>query len=221
MSKEKKTIRIPSYSLAEELWNSISHGIGAGFGIVVLVLMIIKAVNDKMGPLAIVSVSIFGSSMIILYTMSCIYHALSKNLKGKKVLRVLDHCNVFLLVWGTYIPIALVGVGGILGWVLFSIVASVSIVGIVLSAVDVDKFTVFEVICHLVNGWSIVAGVIPLYHNCGLAAVLLILGGGLLYSLGAVLYLIGAKKKYMHSIFHFFCLGGTVLHFLAIYLYII
>src|SRR5574344_1200548 len=172
----KKDIRIPTYSLGEELVNAISHGVGAGLAIAGLVMMMIKA-NTTM---EYITCSIFGTTMIVLYTMSCIYHALSKNLKGKKVLRVLDHCNVFLLVWGTYIPIALVGVGGILGWVLFSIVASVSIVGIVLSAVDVDKFTVFEVICHLVNGWSIVAGVIPLYHNCGLAAVLLILGGGLL-----------------------------------------
>lgn len=106
--KKKKEIRIPNYSLIEELINSISHGIGAIFSIVGLILLIIKA--SHYGSFAITTITIFGTTMILLYTISCIYHALSSKIKGKKVLRVLDHCNVYLLVLGTVIPIALVGI---------------------------------------------------------------------------------------------------------------
>lgn len=220
MKKRKRNIKIPNYSLGEELVNSISHGLGAIFGIVALILLIIKAVKYST-PIGIVSVSIFASTMILLYTMSCIYHALSKKVKGKKVLRVLDHCNVFLLVFGTYIPVSLVGVRGTLGWILFGIVATVTITGIVFSSIDVDKYTVLEVICHLVNGWSILLGINSLISHCGIGSVIFMIAGGLMYSLGAILYLIGAKKKYIHCVFHFFCLAGTILHFIAIYGYII
>ncbi len=215
-----RKISIPDYTLGEELTNSISHGIGAILGIVGLVFMLIKTIKESI-PINIICASIFGTTMILLYTISCIYHALSKNITGKKVLRVLDHCNVFLLVFGTYIPIALIAVGGTLGWVLFSLVGTVTIVGIVLSAIDVDKYSLFEVICHLINGWSTLIVIKPIINNCGVPALLLIILGGVMYSIGAILYGIGSKKRYMHSVFHFFCIFGTLFHFLAIYLYII
>lgn len=208
------SIRIPKYSLAEELINSISHGLGAIFSIVALVLMLVKAHT----PLQYVTVSIFGTTMILLYVISCVYHALSPRLTGKKVLRVLDHCNVFLLVFGTYIPVALLGVGGALGWWLFGLVALVTTVGITLTAINTDKFQMLEVICHLINGWSILIGIKSMLTNMGLAGVILALTGGISYSIGAILYSLGKNHKYAHSIFHFFCLAGTVLQWLAIYL---
>ena len=209
-------ISIPNYTLGEELVNSISHGIGALLSIPALILMIIKANTGK----EIFLCTIFGTSMILLYTMSCIYHALARN-RGKKVLRVLDHCNVYLLVWGTYIPVTLLAVGGTLGWVLFSIVSTISIVGITFSAINVDKFSIVAVICHLVNGWSILFGVKAIIANIGTKGLLFMLIGGILYSVGSILYGLGSKVKYMHSVFHFFCLFGTLFHFLAIYLYIL
>jgi hemolysin III len=208
------SIRIPKYTLAEELWNSISHGLAAIFAIVATVLMIVKADT----ALEYVTVSIFGTTMIILYAISCVYHALSRRLTGKKVLRVIDHCNVFLLVLGTYTPIALLGVGGALGWWLFAFVTLVTIVGITLSAVNTDRFQIAEVICHLLNGWSILIGIKPLYERMGFAGILLLLLGGLAYTLGAILYGVGAKHRYVHSVFHFFCIAGTVLQWLSIYL---
>lgn len=208
------SIRIPKYTLAEELWNSISHGLAAIFAIVATVLMIVKANT----ALEYVTVSIFGTTMIILYAISCVYHALSRRLTGKKVLRVINHCNVFLLVLGTYTPIALLGVGGALGWWLFAFVTLVTIVGITLSAVNTDRFQIAEVICHLLNGWSILIGIKPLYEHMGFAGVLLLLLGGLAYTLGAILYGVGAKHRYVHSVFHFFCIAGTVLQWLSIYL---
>jgi len=209
-------ISIPNYTLGEELVNSISHGIGALLSIPALILMIIKANTGK----EIFLCTIFGTSMILLYTMSCIYHALARN-RGKKVLRVLDHCNVYLLVWGTYIPVTLLAVGGTLGWVLFSIVSTISIVGITFSAINVDKYSIVAVICHLVNGWSILFGVKAIIANVGTKGLLFMLIGGILYSVGSILYGLGSKVKYMHSVFHFFCLFGTLFHFLAIYLYIL
>lgn len=216
MSK-KLSITIPKYSLSEELFNSISHGIGGGLGIAALVVMIIKA----KGALANTTVSLFGATIIILYIMSCIYHGLSKNLEGKKVLRVLDHCNVFMLVLGTYIPASLIGVGGTLGWVLFGMVTFFTILGIVFTAIWIDKFQVVPVICHLFSGWSILFGISKLLANTGTKGVLYMILGGIMYTIGAALYGMGKKVKYMHCVFHIFCLLGTFFHFWAIYMYMI
>ena len=215
--KENKiNIRIPKYTLKEELMNSISHGLAALGAIAMLVLMVIKA----KGALAETTVALFGSAMVILYTLSCIYHALSPSLEGKKILRVLDHCNVFVLVFGTYIPVALLGVEGPFGWALFGVVAAITTLGIVLTSINIDKFQVLEVICHLINGWSILFGISILLESMGVHGVLFLLGGGIIYTIGSVLYGVGSKKKYMHSVFHIFCLLGTFFHFLTIYMFL-
>ena len=215
MSEKKKlNIKIPNYTLGEELFNSISHGIGAALAVAALVL---KAHN----PLPETTVSLFGATMIILYTMSCIYHALSPNLEGKKVLRVIDHCNVFLLVFGTYIPVSLLGVGGAKGWILFGVIGAFTIIGIVFTAINVDKYKVIATICHLINGWSILIGIPELINNAGHEGLLFMILGGVMYTIGSVLYGLGSKKKYMHCIFHVFCLLGTFFHFWSIYMYLI
>ena len=215
--KKKINIRVPKYTLGEELFNSISHGLGALLAIAALVLMVVKA----KGPLAETTVSLFGSTMVILYTLSCIYHALPPSLEGKKVLRVLDHCNVYLLVFGTYIPVALLGVGGSLGWILFGVVALVTVLGIVLTSIGIDKFQALEVICHLINGWSILFGISKLLTNMGFNGVLFLILGGVVYTIGSILYGVGSKKKYMHSVFHIFCIVGTLLHFISVYFYLL
>lgn len=218
MSEKKKlNIKIPNYTLGEELFNSISHGIGAALAVVALVLMVVKAHN----PLPETTVSLFGATMIILYTMSCIYHALSPNLEGKKVLRVIDHCNVFLLVFGTYIPVSLLGVGGAKGWILFGVIGAFTIIGIVFTAINVDKYKVIATICHVINGWSILIGIPELINNAGHEGLLFMILGGVMYTIGSVLYGLGSKKKYMHCIFHVFCLLGTFFHFWSIYMYLI
>ena len=180
-------------------------------------MLIIKA----KGALAITTVTLYGTTMILLYTISCIYHALSPRITGKKVMRVLDHCNVFLLVFGTIIPIALVGIGGSLGWIYFGIVAFVTVVGITFSAINVDKNEKIEVACHLINGWGALFLIKPLIRNIGIGGLVLIIAGGLIYSVGSILYAVGSKKKYIHCVFHFFCIFGTIFHFIAIYGYLI
>ena len=215
--KKKLNIKIPQYTLKEELFNSISHGIGAMLSIAALVLMTVKAHK----ALTEVTVVLFGTTMILLYTMSCIYHALSPNIEGKKVLRVIDHCNVYLLVYGTYIPISLVAIGGKLGIILFSVVTLITIIGITLTAVKIDKTQVLQVICHLLSGWGCLVAIPSLIKTLGNYGLFLLIMGGIMYTVGSILYGIGSKKKYMHSVFHVFCLLGTFFHFLCIYLTLI
>ncbi len=210
-------VKIPDYTIDEERINAVTHGIGAGFSIAALVLMEIRAKT----ALGHVTAALFGAALIITYVMSCVYHAVPSRYEGKKVLRVLDHCNVFLLVFGTYIPATLISVGGALGWVLFGIVAFVTLTGIALSLVDVDRFAVLEVICHLVNGWSILIGLPQLLKNAGPVGVGYMLLGGIFYTLGAILYGVGSRVKYIHSVFHVFCLLGSAAHFWAIYRYVL
>ena len=210
-------IKIPKYTLGEELVNSISHGIGGGLAIAALVLCLIKASNAW----SIVSVSLYGSFMIILYIISCIYHALSPKVKGKKVLRVIDHCNVFLMLAGTYMPICLSLLNGTLGWIVFSIVWIITIVAIILNAINVDKYQVASVICHLLLGWGSLIIINPLAAACSKQALSLLIIGGLVYTIGSILYGLGRKIPYMHSIFHFFVIAGSILHFFFIYLYCI
>lgn len=210
-------IRIPKYSLSEELINSITHGIGALLSIAALVLCIVNSSSS----IAVVTSSIYGSILITLYIISCIYHALSPKVKGKKVLRVIDRCNVHALVFGTYFPIAICGIKGVEGIVITCIIALLSILGIVFSAIDVDKYSNISVICHLLSGWSSVLFYKILIKNIGINGFNLILLGGIMYTVGSILYMIGAKKKYFHSIFHIFCLLGSFFHFMCIYLYVI
>lgn len=219
MEKKKERISVPSYTLCEELVNSISHGVAAAFSIWGLVMLIIKA--SKVGAMAVTTVTLFGTTMILLYTISCIYHALSPRITGKKVMRVIDHCNVFLLVFGTIIPIALVGMKGICGWIYFGIVGFITLLGIIFSAIDVEKNEKIEVVCHLVNGWSAVLFIKPLIAGVGVTGLIFIILGGVMYSIGALLYGLGSTKKYMHSVFHFFCIFGTIFHYIAIYLYVL
>lgn len=210
-------IKIPKYTLGEELVNSISHGIGAGLAIAALVLCLIKANNAW----SIVSTAIYGSLMIILYIISCIYHALSPRVKGKKVLRVIDHCNVFLMLAGTYMPICLSLLNKTLGWVVFGIVWLITIIAIVLNAINVDKYQIASVVCHLLLGWGSLILINPLVKASSMHAVWILIIGGIIYTIGSILYGIGRKIPYMHSIFHFFVIAGSIFHFFFIYLYCI
>ncbi len=212
-------ISIPKYSLSEELLNAISHGLGALFGIVGTVLCIVKAANTG-DPWRIVSGSIFGVTVLLLYLMSCLYHALKVNM-AKRVFRVIDHCTIFLLIAGTYTPFTLVTLRGTVGWVLFGIIWGMAVLGITLNAVNLKKFSKISVACYLVMGWAIIAAFQPLAEALAPQGVSLLIWGGIAYTVGAILYGIGAKVKYFHSVFHFFCLAGTVLHFFAIYLYVL
>ena len=213
----------PKYSKGEEIFNMVTHNVGGALGIVATVLCVIFAAKHN-NVYGVVSSCIFGASMIILYTMSSIYHGLSPNLKAKKVFRILDHCSIFLLIAGTYTPFALCTLRQYdiaTGWIIFGIVQAMAILGIVLNAVNMKKYKTFSFICYLVMGWCILAKINLLPKLLGMTGFVLLLSGGIVYTIGAILYGIGKKKKWMHSIFHIFIVIGSLLHFLCILLYVV
>ena len=216
--QRKHRIAIPHYTLGEELMNSISHGVGALLGIAALVLCVVRAAPTG-DPYRIVSGAIFGFTVLILYLMSCLYHALKVN-KAKRVFRVIDHCTIFLLIAGTYTPYTLVSLRDSVGWWVFGVIWATAIVGIVLNAVSLKKFSRISVALYLIMGWMIIIAYQPMVQAIPRGGMQLLVWGGGAYTLGAILYGIGSRRKYFHSIFHFFCIIGTVLHFFSIYLYV-
>lgn len=215
----ERKIAIPKYTLGEELINSISHGVGAGLGIAALCLCVSIASSHN-NVRGVVSSWIFGVSLIVLYAMSSIYHGLRPN-NAKRLMRICDHCTIFLLIAGTYTPFTLVSLRGSVGWTLFGIIWGSAIIGIVLNAVDMERFKAISMFCYLAMGWSIVFAFRPLLASLSKQGVKLLIAGGISYTVGAIIYGIGSKVKYMHSIWHFFVLGGSVLHFLCIYWYVL
>ena len=212
-------IKLPDYKLSEELMNSITHGIGAGLGIAALVLCLVKSAAHG-NPSAVVASALYGAGVIMVFTISCIYHALARN-KGKKVMRVIDHCDIFFMIACTYMPYCLVSLRGVAGWVLFGIVWGLAALGIVFNAVNLEKYSVPSTIVYVLLGWSIIVLYKPLVAAISLEGAMYLIGGGILYTIGAVLYALGKKKRYMHSVFHVFVIAGSILHFFSIYLYVI
>lgn len=214
---------LPIYTKGEEIFNMTSHIVGAVLGVIVTVLCVaISAIHNDV--YAIISSSIYGTTMIILYTMSSIYHGLSPKTTGKKVMQILDHCTIFLLIAGSYTPFALCTFreyNVALGWTIFGVIWSMAILGIVLNAIDLKKYKVFSMICYLLMGWIIIfkANLLPML--LGTNGLILLISGGIAYTIGAVLYGVGKKHKYIHSVFHLFIVLGSFLHFLCILLYVI
>lgn len=220
----KNTIKIPNYTKGEEVFNMVTHIVGgAGIGITATVLCVIFAALHS-NPWAVVGSAIYGAMIIVLYTMSSIYHGLSPRLTAKKVFRVIDHCSIFLLIAGTYTPIALAKIRPVYpvtGWVIFGVVWGVAILGIVANAISIEKFKVFSMICYIGLGWCVVFAWNKTVECIDFWGIFLLLAGGIAYTIGAVLYGIGKKKRYMHSIFHIFVCIGTLLQFFCILFYVV
>lgn len=220
LNSTKKKLLVPKYSLAEELINAISHGIGALLSIAALVLTIVISAKHN-NALAVVSSVIYGSMLIILYTMSTLYHSFKPTCKAKKVFRVFDHCSIFLLIFGSYTPFALVAMQGTLGWIIFSIILAATILGITLNAINLEKFKKLSMICYLCMGWMIIFAFKDLCNCVEKNGIILLLSGGIVYTIGAIIFGLGKKLKYMHSLWHFFVLAGSILQFFSIYLYVL
>ena len=162
--------------------------------------------------------------MILLYTMSSIYHGLSPKRHSKKVFQVIDHCSIFLLIAGSYTPFALCTLreySTATGWTIFGIIWGLAILGIVLNSIDIKKYKVFSMICYLAMGWCIIIKANLLPELLGIKGLILLLAGGIAYTIGAIVYGFGKKHKYVHSIFHLFCVLGTILHGVCVLLYVI
>lgn len=208
------------YTKGEEIFNWVSHTVGAGLGIAALVLMIVFAAIGKGSALDIVGVCIFGSTLIILYTISTLYHALT-NEKAKKVFKVLDHCSIYVLIAGTFTPIcfSLINTVGYKMIILVSAVWFAAVVGIILYACFPKKLKALHIILYVLMGWSImflakdfIAG-LKLIN--AMPTLYFLLAGGIAYTVGVIFYAF-KKIPYFHSVFHLFVLGGSICHFFAV-----
>ncbi len=214
---------LPTYTKGEEIFNMVSHIVGAVLGIVTIVLTSVFASihNVKFG---VISGVIMGIALLLLYTMSSVYHGLSPRFKAKKIFQIIDHCSIFVLVAGCATPFIMcifLAENIALGWSIFGLIWSIAILGIVLNSIDLKKYRKFSMICYLAMGWCFLIRIDLLYKYLGLGGLILLIVGGIAYTIGAVLYGIGKKKKWMHSIFHLFCVLGSLLHVLCVIIYLL
>ena len=215
----KEKIAIPQYSLSEELMSAISHGIGALLGVAGLVLcIVISAIHGS--AISVVASCIYGVTIILLYTMSTLYHSLKVN-NAKRVFRIIDHCSIYLLIAGSYTPYTLVTLKGAWGWTIFGVIWGAAILGIVLNSIDIKKFKNISMALYLIAGWCIIFSFKSLWENLNHIGILFTLLGGIMYTIGAIIYGVGKKYKYMHSIFHIFCIIASVFFFITIYFYVL
>lgn len=221
--KEKLNKKTKKYSLGEEIFSSVVHGVGSLLAVAALVLLIVFTAKHGGTALDIVGVIIYGITLILLYTMSTLYHSIS-NEKAKKVLQVFDHCSIYFLIAGTFTPLTftILKDSGKTSWLVFSFVWLMAILGTVLYAVFPRRFKVLNVASYALMGWSALFLIPSLITklstiNC-IASVYLLVIGGIAYTLGIVFYAL-KKVKYFHSIFHIFVLAGSVCHFFCILVY--
>ncbi len=213
---------LPNYTKGEEIFNMVSHIVGASFGIGALVICVVTAAWHN-SPWAVASSLIYGVSLIALYTMSAVYHGLRPS-TAKKVLQILDHCTIYFLIAGSYMPIVLCAIREIdplRAWILFAIIWGLVALATTLTAIDLKRYSKFSMICYIGMGWCVILAVDVFVNAVAFPGVLLLLAGGIAYTVGAVLYGVGKKKRYMHSVFHLFVLLGSVLQFFAIWWYIL
>ena len=214
--------KLPDYTRGEEIMNMVTHIVGGVVGIVALTLCVIRAaIHDNVW--GIVTSAIYGTTMITMFTISSVYHGLKPNL-GKKVMQVIDHCTIYFLIAGTYTVVVLSAIRPVyplLGWGLFAFEWTMVALATTFTAIDLKKYEVFSMICYIGMGWA----VIPFWKQTlavlTMPGFLLLLCGGIAYTIGSILYGLGKKRKWMHSIFHIFVVLGALLQFFSVLLYAI
>ena len=214
---------LPNYTRGEEITNMVTHIVGGALGILACVLCPIVGARHH-SAFAVVSGSIYAFSMLVLYAVSSVYHGLSPNLLGKKVLQVIDHCTIYFLIAGSYMPVTLCAIRPVSpgwGWTLFGVVWGLAALAMTLTAIDLKKYSRFSMICYILMGWCILIRIDLVYRVLGPRGFALLLSGGIAYTLGAVLYGLGKKRRYMHSAFHVFTVIGSLLQFLCIIIYVL
>lgn len=223
MHRTKLADRIlPFYSRGEEIMNMVTHIVGGGLGIIALIAGLLKTIPSK-NILDIVGCVVYGISMIMLYTISSVYHGILPCL-GKKVMQIIDHCSIYFLIAGTYTPIllsAIIPSYPFIGWFLFGTQWLLAALAITLTAIDLRQYRVFSMTCYIFMGWEIILFLPQAITALGLNGFGLLLSGGIAYTLGAVLYGVGSKKPWFHSVFHIFVVIGSLLQFLSIILYVL
>jgi hemolysin III len=222
MKRTRLSARIlPTYSRGEETMNAVTHIVGGGIGILALIGCLGKAlISDS--TVGITAALVYCLSMILVYTVSSVYHGLKPGM-GKKVMQVLDHCAIYLLIAGTYTPITMVAIAPVhpfLGWGMTVFQWSMAALAITLTAIDLKKYNVFSMICYICTGWAILPFMIQTQEALTQPGFLFLLFGGIAYTVGAVLYGIGSRCKWFHSIFHIFVVLGSFLQLISIVFYV-
>jgi hemolysin III len=210
-NQEKAAYR--NLSVKEEIFNSVTHGIGTLLSIAALVLLVVQAVG-KGDVWHIVSYTIYGSSLVLLYLCSTLYHSFTKE-KIKNLFARFDHAAIFLLIAGTYTPFLLTVLRGTLGWTLFGIIWGVALVGVVIRSIYLTRFRNLMVALYLAMGWMFVVAVGPMMRNLPQLSIIFLFLGGIFYSVGVVFYM-WRNLKYGHGIWHLFVLAGSIMHFFAV-----
>lgn len=214
--------RLPIYSPGEEIMNMVTHIVGGAFAVIALTLCLMKAIFREAAS-GILSTAIYGFCMVLVYTISSVYHGLRPGI-SKKVMQVLDHCAIYWLITGTYTPIlvcSMVPVYPAIGWGLLAFQWGLAVVATVLTAIDLKRYRVFSMICYIGMGWGIAPFLPQAWSVLGNAGFGFLLSGGISYTLGAILFGLGQKWKWMHSIFHIFVVLGSILQWICIYFYIL
>ena len=209
---------LPTYTKGEEIFNMVSHIVGGGWGIVALAVCIAISIS-KGDVVGFICGTVFGSSMILLYTVSSIYHGLRAN-TAKKVFQVIDHCTIYLLIAGTYTPMLVCSLAKNYtkeAWITFAVVWGFAVIATVLTAIDLRKYRIFSMSGYIGLGWAIIFSIDKMYQSINIWGFWFLLGGGILYTVGVIFYNIGKKKKYFHSIFHLFVLAGSVTQSLSVF----
>lgn len=223
MQRTKLIDRIlPDYTGGEEIFNMVTHIVGGGFGVVYLVLCVVFAAL-KGNVWGVVSSAIYGASVVALFTMSSVYHGL-KPVMAKKVMQVLDHCTIYFMIAGTYTPLMLSllrKTNPVIAWVIFGVVWGIAALATTLTAIDLKKYSVFSMICYIGMGWCVIITIVPVYKALTFWGFMWLLMGGIMYTIGAVLFGIGAKVRYIHSIFHIFVVLASLMHFICIFFFAI
>ena len=212
--------QLPNYSTGEEIMNTATHIVGGAMGVAALTMCVMLAAQNR-NIYGVIGSSIYGFCMIALYSVSSVYHGLRPGM-GKKVMQVIDHCTIYFLICGTYTVIALSAIRPIypkLGWLLLGFEWIMAIIATVLTAIDLKQYRVFSMICYIGMGWAIIPFAKVVMQVLTKPGFYLLLAGGIAYTIGAVLYGIGSKKKWMHSVFHIFVDIGSLLQFLCVAMY--
>ena len=213
---------LPVYSIGEEITNTATHVIGGLLGIVALILCVRKAALCG-GAAEITGAAIYGSCLVILYSASSVYHGLRPS-TAKKVMQILDHCAIYFLIAGSYSIVCLGALrreSAALGWSILGMEWTLCAVATVLTAIDLKKYNAFSMICYIGMGWCIIVTIVPVYKALTFWGFVWLLAGGIMYTIGAILYGIGSKVRYIHSIFHIFVVLASVMHFICILFFVI
>jgi len=208
---------LPKYTRKEEIFNMVTHIVGGGFACVALVLCIIVSITNK-NYAGLIGGIVYGTMMIFVYTMSSVYHGI-KPKRAKKVLQVIDHCSIYAMIVGTYVPILLTGIFAYNKtlFIIQSVVLFIgTAVGVTFTAIDFHRYAIISMSCYFILGWSIIFSYKQVLSAFPHEFFFWLLAGGIVYTLGIIFFAIGINKRYFHGIFHIFIIAGSILQFIAI-----